>query len=351
LLRDPVDLRNISSFCSKQPLQNIAGTEACERPIGPLNCQQYVTSEDMLHMWFKNIIFYRFTETVNYSSEQLEEAFAEHSFTPCKSQELSRYGWVAPHPKMQESQVFSSTGAFLITAQKEDKLVPSSVVNQQLKDKVAIIEHQEGRKVYRKEQLTLKDEIILDLLPRAFSKYSQTSALIVPQQGFIAVDSSSYAKAEELLNLLRNSLDTLPIKLPDVNHSPGVMMSQWLSQENLIPAFKCLEECELKDQSGEGAVIKVKGQDLQCDEITMHLDAGKQVSKLALEWDESLSFILHEDLSVKRLKPTDQLATELNEENSDDPLARLDADTSRLTLELQKLLPQLLQAFGGEVKR
>jgi recombination associated protein RdgC len=302
-------------------------------------------------MWFKNIIFYRFTDKVNYSVEQLETAFAEHSFTPCKSQELSRYGWVAPHSNMHESQIFTSSGAFLITAQKEDKLVPSSVVNQQLKDKVSTIEKQEARKVYRKEQMSMKDEIILDLLPRAFSKFNQTSALIVPQHGFIAVDSSSYAKAEELLNLLRNSLDSLPIKLPDVNHSPAVMMSQWLNQENLLPEFKCLEECELKDQSGEGAVIKVKGQDLHCDEITMHLDAGKQVSKLALEWDETLSFMLHEDLSIKRFKPTDQLTTELNEENSEDPLARLDADTSRLTLELQRLLPQLLNAFGGEVKR
>ena len=302
-------------------------------------------------MWFKNIIFYRFTEKVNYSASQLEEAFQDHLFTPCKSQELSRYGWCAPHPNMLESNVFTSTGAFLITAQKEDKLVPSSVVNQQLKDKVTIIEKQEGRKMYRKEKLSLKDEIVLDLLPRAFSKYSQTSALIVPQHGFIAVDSSSYTKAEELLNLLRNSLDTLPVKLPDVNHSPGVMMSQWLMQENLVPAFKCLQECELKDQSGEGATIKVKGQELQCDEITMHLDSGKQVSKLALEWDETLSFILHEDLSIKRFKPSEQLSTELNEENSEDPLMRLDSDTSRLTLELNRLLPQLLEAFGGEVKR
>ncbi len=302
-------------------------------------------------MWFKNILFYRFTEQVNYSVEQLQEAFTEHCFTPCKSQELSRYGWVPPHQNMGENLIFQSAGAFLITAQKEDKLVPSAVINQQLKDKIAIIEKNEARKVYRKEQLTMKDEIVLDLLPRAFSKYSQTSALIVPQHGFIAVDSANFAKAEELLSLLRNCLDTLPVKLPDVNHSPGVMMSQWLLQENLIPQFKCLEECELKELSGEGAVIKVKGQDLQCDEITMHLDAGKQVTKLALEWDETLSFMLHEDLSIKRLKPTDQLSTEMNEENDEDPLTRLDSDTARLTLELQRLLPQLLEAFGGEVKR
>lgn len=302
-------------------------------------------------MWFKNIIFYRFSDSVSYTTEQLEKAFSEHLFTPCKSQELSRYGWVPAHANLGEQQIFTSSGAFLICAQKEDKMVPSSVINQALKERTDAIEREQGRKVYRKEKLQLKDEIIIDLLPRAFSKFSQTYALIVPQHGFIAVDSSSHKKAEELLNLLRNSLGTLPVVLPDVNHSPGVMMSQWLLQENLIPAFTPMEECELKDLSSEGGVIKVKGQNLQCDEITLHLESGKQVSKLALTWDESLSFILNDDLSIKRLKPSDQLSVELNEENSEDPLMRLDSDTSRLTLELQRLLPALLEAFGGEVKR
>ncbi len=302
-------------------------------------------------MWFKNLIFYRFTESQDYTQSQLESAFAEHLFQPCRSQELSRYGWVAPHSALDQQSVFSSQGAFLIAAQKEEKILPATVIKRTLNDRVAQIEQEQARKVYRKEQLQLKDEIILDLLPRAFSRYQQTYALIMPRAGFIAVDSASHKRAEELLNLLRNSLSTLPVVLPDVHHSPGVIMSQWLQQTASTPGFSCLEECELKDSQEEGGIIRIKGEDLHSNEIIAHLEAGKQVSKLALEWDKTLSFVLQDDLSLKRVKPSEELTQTLNEEASEDPLVRLDSDIARLAMEYQRLLPQLLDAFGGEIQR
>ena len=302
-------------------------------------------------MWFKNLIFYTYTSEASYRAEELEQKLSEHRFSPCKSQELSRYGWTSPHPQLDDQLVFASHGAFLISAKKEEKIIPGSVVKESLKERVELIEAEQHRKVYRKEQQQLKDEVILDLLPRAFSKYQQTFALVVPQHNFIAVDSTNHKKAEELLNLLRHSLGTLPVALPDTNHSPGVIMSAWLRDEQLVPAFQCKEECELKDQMGDASVVKVKGQPLQGEEITIHLDAGKQVSKLALSWDETLEFMLHEDLSIKRFKPSEELSAELNEHNDEDPLLRLDADVARLTMELQRLLPALLDAFGGAVQR
>lgn len=302
-------------------------------------------------MWFKNFVFYRFTEQQDYTQEQLEAAFSEHLFEPCRSQELSRYGWVAPHSALDEQTVFASSGAYLITAQKEEKLLPANVIKRNLNERVGVIEREQARKVYRKEQLQLKDEIIIDLLPRAFSRFSQTSALVLPRAGFIVVDSSSHKGAEELLNLLRNSLTTLPVALPDTVHSPGVVMSEWLQQSSSFPALTCLDECELKDQTEEGGVIRIKGHDLHSSEVIAHLETGKQVTKLALQWDETLSFILQDDLLIKRVKPTDELTQTLNEESSEDPLVRLDSDVARLALECQRLFPQILEAFGGQVQR
>ncbi|SIS62196.1 recombination-associated protein RdgC [Neptunomonas antarctica] len=302
-------------------------------------------------MWFKNFIFYRFTEQQDYTQEQLETAFSEHLFEPCRSQELSRFGWVAPHPALDEQTVFASSGAYLITAQKEEKILPATVIKKNLNERVHQIEQEQARKVYRKEQLQMKDEIILDLLPRAFSKFQQTSALLLPRAGFIVVDSSSHKGAEELLNLLRNSLSTLPIALPETQQSPGVVMSEWLQQTSSFPAFTCLDECELKDQTEEGGVIRIKGHDLHSSEVIAHLEKDKKVTKLAMQWDETLSFILQDDLSIKRVKPTDELTQTLNEEASEDPLVRLDSDVARLALECQRLYPQLLEAFGGQIQR
>jgi recombination associated protein RdgC len=106
----------------------------------------------------------------------------------------------------------------------------------------------------------------------------------------------------------------------------------------------------LNDQSGEGAIIRVTGQDLHCDEITMHLDAGKTAVALELEWDGTLSFVLKEDLSLKQIKPTDSFATQMNEENSENPLVRLDTDLVLISSNFKRLVPQIFSAFGGLVK-
>ncbi|WP_136679454.1 recombination-associated protein RdgC [Neptunomonas sp. XY-337] len=302
-------------------------------------------------MWFKNLIFYRFTESQDYQAEQLEHALEEHRFSPCKSQELSRFGWIAPHNAMDQQLVFAAQGAYLLTAQKEEKILPANVIKKALQEKVAVIEREQARKVYRKEQLQLKDEIILDLLPRAFSRYQQTSALVMPRSGLVVVDSASHKRAEELLNLLRNSLGSLPIALPDVHHAPAVVMSEWLQKNRDSVPFTCLDECELKEPGDEGGVIRIKGQELFSDEIIAHIEGGMQVTKLAVAWDETLNFVIQDDLSLKRVKPTEELSQTLNEEASEDPLVRLDSDISRLALECQKLYPQFMDAFGGQITR
>ena len=303
-------------------------------------------------MWFKNLIFYKFTEQFTHSQEQLQEKLQEHAFSPCKSQELSRYGWSSPCKLLEQELVHEVQGFLMISSFKEEKILPGSVVKEMLSDKVSQIEHEQARKVYKKERDQLKDEIVLDLLPRAFSKYQKTFALIAPQQGWLVVDASSHKRAEELLSFLRGSLGSLPVALPDVQHSPSAIMSHWLENHAEIPQhFEILDECELRDNLVEGGVIRIKGQQLEDDEFVAHLEAGKRVVKLSVEWDEQLKFVIQDDLSIKRLKLTEQLQEQLAEENSEDEIAEFDTNMVQMGLELTKLYPQLIDVFGGEADR
>lgn len=303
-------------------------------------------------MWFKNAIFYRFSQTFSYTPEALEEKLLEQAFTPCGSQELSRFGWVSPTNGMSDMLVHAGNGFILIAGQKEEKLLPATVIRQKLDDKVKIIEHEQARKVFKKEKDQLKDEIVIDLLPRAFSKYSKTWALIAPDHDLMIVDASSHKRAEELLSHLRSVLGSLPVVLPDVNQSPSAVMSNWLEQpaeqfQGMIP----LDECELRDSAMENGVIRCKGQDLESDEIKLHLEAGKRVVKLALEWQESLNFILQDDLCIKRIKLSDQLKEKMEQDSPEEALECFDADFVQMSLELTRLIPKLLEAFGGEAQR
>lgn len=303
-------------------------------------------------MWFKNAIFYRFSQAFTHTAESLEDKLKEKAFTPCGSQELSRFGWVSPSNGLSDMLVHAGNGFMLIAGQKEDKILPAAVVKQQLDDKVKLIEHEQARKVYKKEKDQLKDEIVLDLLPRAFSKYQKTWALIAPQHDLLIVDASSHKRAEELLSHLRSQLGSLPVVLPDVNHSPSAIMSHWLERpEEQATGIALLDECELRDSALESGVIRCKGQDLLSDEIGQHLEAGKRVVKLAVEWQESLSFILQDDLCIKRIKLCDQLQEKLDQDSTDVAIERFDSEFAQMSLEFSRLIPALIEAFGGEAQR
>ena len=114
-------------------------------------------------MWFKNIRAYRLTSPFDLSAEQLGDKLAQRAFEPCaKSQALS-LGWVPALGDESTELAHSAGGRLLIKLKREEKLLPSTVVREQLEEKVAVIEQEQGRKVYRKERNTLKDEIIQDL--------------------------------------------------------------------------------------------------------------------------------------------------------------------------------------------
>lgn len=297
---------------------------------------------------FKNAIAYRFTEDFKTSFESLSELMNEHLFEPCRSQELSRFGWVKPHAELN---AFVANSSALICAQWEEKLLPSAVIKQKLKERVAQIEKDQGRKVYRKEQLQMKDEIILDLLPHAFSKYRNTYALIMPIHNMIIVDAGNHKQAEELLNLLRNTLTTLPIKLPETEQSPSTSMSDWITLAYAPEGFEFRDKCVMTMPDESGAAIRITGEDLTSDDVKAHIESGYYVKSMAFEWDSTFTFTLHSDLRITGIKPTDQLKEAINQDSSEDPLQRLGADVALLSLEFAKLVPAVFDAFGGELVR
>ena len=75
---------------------------------------------------------------------------------------------------------------------------------------------------------------------------------------------------------------------------------------------------------------------------------SSQVTKLSVTWDDSLSFVLDEELGIRRLKFGDTLQEKLDDVDADDAAARFDAAFSLMTLELARLIPGLLEALGGE---
>ena len=297
-------------------------------------------------MWFRNLQIYRLLVPIDLSPEELHDKLSEKAFRPCGTLEPETMGWDQPLGRDGSSLTHAANGFVMVCARREERLLPSSVVKETLDDRVAAIEDKEGRVVRRKEKLQLKDEVVLDLMPKAFTRSSRTFAYIDTNNGYIVVDNAAAKRAEMLLTLLRDSLGTLKVVPLAMNDDPSAVMTGWIS--NTAPAdFNLLDECELREPSEEGGIIRCKRQDLHGSEVSVHLEAGKRVVRLAVEWNERIGCILGNDLAVRRLRLLDIVQEEAADAFADDAAARFDVDFSLMTLELSRFIPRMVEVFGG----
>ncbi len=297
-------------------------------------------------MWFKNLYFFAFTRPFKWSEEDLEKHLSEHLFTPCGSTEQSHFGWTNALGKHGSTVVHGVNGNFLLCARKEEKILPAPVVKDQLEAKIALLETEQSRSATKKEKEQFKEDIIFELLPRAFSRVTDTHAYINAEHNTIVINTSSRGKAEDFLALLRKVLGTLPVTSLSPEKAPDELMTDWLTEKNIGEKFQLGMEAEFNALGDDGAVVRVKNQDLDSDEIKSHLDADKYVVKLALEWDDAMSFILCDDLAIKRLKFFDVLQEQNDDIDKDDVVARLDADFALMAGELNRFIDDLLAEFA-----
>lgn len=303
-------------------------------------------------MWFKNLKIYRFSKVFSINAEQLEKQLSEKSFQPCGSTQASSFGWVAPMGQTQDGNEVLLTHTIgkqtMLCVRQEERILPSSVINDALNEKLDQLQAESGRRPVGKHKQSIKDELILTLLPRAFTRSKRTYAYIDLDTQLMIVDASSNNKAEELVELLRQTLGSLPVVPLKTNKLPTILMTSWLKAKDLKDDFIIKDECELRESDDEGAILRCKRQDLSSDEIQNHLNSGKEVTKLAINWDDTIDCIIEDDLSIKRLKFSDELLEQAADDGAEDAAAQFDADFNLMSGELARFIPRLIEVFGGE---
>jgi recombination associated protein RdgC len=301
-------------------------------------------------MWFKNLSIFRLTEDFTLAPADLEQKLEQMAFRPCGSHEEFTFGWTSPLGKSSEQLVHSANGFLMLCGKKEERVLPASVVNEMLQEKILETEEQQGRKLAKKERTAIKDELIFELLPRAFTFSNKTYAYIDPKGGWLIVDAASAKKAEDLLSSLRKCLGSLPAVPLNTIEKPVKIMTEWLVNNQAPDDITIEDECELRSPEEEGGIIRCKRHDLSLPEIKNHLDTGKEVIKLAVNWADRIAFIIDENLAIKRLKFLDLIQDQVADTESGSEAEQFDVDFSIMSLELSNFLPRLLELFGGENK-
>lgn len=295
-------------------------------------------------MWFKNIFIFRIDTETAINADTLNEKLALKPLLPCSGLDKQSRGWVHCHA---DKLVHGANKQMLFALGVEQKLLPATVVNRFAKERVADIEAQQGYKVGRKEMKELKEAITEELLPRAFALQRTTYAWLDTANGYLVIDAASSAKTEELLTLMNKTLDNLSYNQLHTAISPVAAMTDWLAGNNAPAGFTIDRELELRATGESKATIRYANHALEGDEILRHIAAGKRVTRLGLTWNDRISFVLTEQMQIKRIEFLDIIKEESSKmaDNADE---LFELDFTLMTGELAKMIADLTAALGGE---
>jgi len=294
-------------------------------------------------MFFRNLTLFRFPASLDLS--QLESHLGECALKPAGPLEMSSRGFVSPFGRDEAVLSHRVGDCIWLTVGGEERLLPSVVVNDAAAKKIAEAEQREGRKLGGRTRKRIKDEIVIDLLPRAFIRPLRTDAYLDLEHGFVAVDTSSRKSAENVVSEVRRALGSFPALPLNAETSPRALLTGWIAGEEMPDSVILGDECELKDAADRGAIVKCQRQELQGEEIGKHLESGKQVTRLALAFDDHVSFVLGEDLVVRKLKFLDGAVDQLENTERESMHAELDARFALMSGELKRLFMMLEKAF------
>lgn len=304
----------------------------------------------------RNLTLFRFPHSLDLSD--LEEHLAECALKPVGPLEMSSRGFVPPLGQHGEAlsheidlalpvepNVLRFGTVTWLTVGGEDKILPGAVVNDLFLKKLKAIEETEGRKPGGRTRKRLKDDLITELLPRAFVRPGRADVFIDQALGVVAIDTASRKVAESVVSEIRRALGSFPALPVNAEVAPRAILTGWISGDPLPEGLAIGDECVLQDPTDTGAVVRCTRQELSGDEIGKHLEAGKQATRLALTLDDHVSFVIGEDLVIRKFKLLDGAVDQLESADRDDVVAEIDARFALFAGEFRRLFDVLAKAF------
>lgn len=296
---------------------------------------------------FKNIVIFKIGSDWQLpSAERFEEQLQRQRFAPCEPTQEESSGWVPPRPQDHSPLLEVVGGQWILKLQTERKSVPAGAVKAELDARCKALEATEGRKPSRKAKKELKEDIILEFLPRAFSKRQSVLVWIDAINRFLVVSSASHRVGDLVVDQLVEAFARADAILPLQNLATAVLpaqaMAQWLTEREAPVGFTVDRELELREPDNDQALVRYARHSLDIEEVVQHVVNGKMPVQLALTWEGRVSFMLGADLALRKIELLDDVFVDA-EEGSD-----FDGDVALTTGELSRLLPALVEVLGGE---
>lgn len=290
---------------------------------------------------FKNAIAYLVTDGYRIDPEILARVPA----MPCAPNQGRTAGFSKPCLHATDEFVHRIGSFSLICLETEDRLLPGSVVAEEVAERAAALESQQGYKPGRKQMREIKERVTEELLPRAFTQKRRTLAVFAGK--FFIVDTSSPARADMVIETLRRALDELPLSMISTQHGITGEMIKWLLGD--APFSITVDNyVELERAEPGKPAISYKNTDLDENDMQRRIGAGYIPRKLGITVAERLSFKIDDSLHLKQLVALDLL--KVDAEDSKNAEEMFDADMSLMSGELVSVLNALIHSLGGLVQ-
>ncbi len=300
-------------------------------------------------MQFKNARIFRLPEDFAIESGDFSEKLEHDALKPCGPQDMASQGWISPFNRESEVFCWQSGSAQLLMFAIEEKILPAAVVNQELQEKVSSIQSDTGSKPGRKVQSDMKQEILFELLPQAFTKLKKMGAYIDNELSLLVVDSASQNPAENLVSQLRQTLGSFKAEAFGESSAMATVLTKWVTDGHAEGGFEFGSSIVLETLDEAKSIIRAKNVNYLTDEMQRHIENGYLVTQIGLIFNDRIELTLTHDFAVKSIKFTDVVLDELEHETIESEEQLLDSRFTLLSLELRELYKALFHIFSENI--
>src|SRR3990167_1451026 len=299
-------------------------------------------------MLFKQSRLFQLTDSACYSPENLEDKLEQLAFRECPPSMLLSSGWVSPIDEDNAPLIQMMNSYIMICLQVEEKILPAVVIRQELNKKIKQIEVNENRKVYQKEKYALKDEIIVTLLPRAFSRLTRVYAYIDTKNHLLVLGTINEKKVDQFLSIIKKTVGEKiqPFEINKLSYT----LTHWLQHKSYPTSFSIEKSCVLQDPNQENRVIRCQQQDLFAGSIQLLIKEGCQIKQIALEWQDRVSFVLVDDFSLQSIQFKDEIIEQVKEMEPETTQQIFNADFLIMTETMSSLFKELSQSLSKSLR-
>ncbi len=279
-------------------------------------------------------------------SAGLEEAMHASAFLPCGRTQPQSVGFVPPRGEDHGALLEVVGGHWVGMLMIETRILPSPVIKRRVTAKAKEIEKQTGRAPKGRMLKELKEEVVQELLPKAFTKQVKVPFWIDPGRKRVVVDAGSAGRADLVILALIACGPKMNLHVLRTKISASTAMTLWLSQGEAPADFSLDREVELRGTEEHPPVVKISERDVDADDVRDLISQGMVAHTLAMTFKSRVSFTLLANGTLRGVKVLDVVTiTAEREEDADG----FDADIAILTGELGPLLDAVVHELGGEV--